>query len=152
MKWMGPFKVLSKVNDVAYRLELPESWRIHDVFHVHLLKPYHKNGTHQPPPPALLVDGEEEFEVEEILAHEPKAKTKSDNKVKFLVKGKGFGHENNTWEPFKCLKNAPDSLKEYWDKVAVQAAQPESGNGAGVAPGVRRSGRMALVSKRLKGR
>ena len=55
------------------------------VFHVSLLKPYNKNGRHQAPPPALLVEGEEEFEVEEILSHKPRAKTKFDNKVKLLV-------------------------------------------------------------------
>ena len=82
-------------------------------FRVSLLKPYHKSGKHQPPPPALLVDDEEECEVEEILSHEPRSKTKSNNKVKFLVNWKGFGHENNTWEPFKNMKNAPVSLKEY---------------------------------------
>ena len=61
MKWMGPFKVVHKVNAVAYELDLPSSWRSHDVFHMSLLKPYFKNGSHQPPPPGLLVDGEEEF-------------------------------------------------------------------------------------------
>ena len=150
MKWMGPFKVVQRVNDVAYELELPKPWKIHNVFHVSLLKPYQKSGRHQPPPPALLVEGEEEFEVEEILSHEPRAKTKSDNKVKFLVKWRGFGHENNTWEPFKNMKNAPDSLKEYWDRVAVQAAQPSKGTGRGVAPTGR--GRMAPVSRRLRKR
>ena len=68
MNWMGPFRVVRKGNDVAYQLELPKAWRIHNVFHVSLLKPYHKNGRYQPPPPALLVEGEEEFEVEEILS------------------------------------------------------------------------------------
>ena len=115
---------------------------------VFLLKPYHKNGKHQPPPPALLVDGEEEFEMEEILSHEPRSQTKSDNKVKFLVKWKGFGHENNTWEPFENMKNAPVSLKEYWDRVAVQAAQPNAGIGSGVAP----AGRMAPVRRKLRAR
>ena len=148
MNWMGPFKVVRKVNAVAYELDLPSSWRIHDVFHVSLLKPYFKNGSHEPPPPGLLVDGKEEFEVEEMLAHEPKSKTKADNRVKFLVKWKHFGHENNTWEPFKNIKNALDSLKEYWDRVAVQVAQPRSGNGSGVAP----NGRMAPVNKRLRRR
>ena len=29
--WAGPFRVLSCVGPVAYRLELPVDWRIHDV-------------------------------------------------------------------------------------------------------------------------
>ncbi len=135
MKWMGPFTV---VNEVAYQIRLPDGWRIHGVFHVSLLKLYYNNGKHLPPPPALLVDGEEEFEVAEILSHEPRSKTKGDNKTKFLVKWKGFGHENNTWEPFKNMQNAPVSLREYWDRVAVQAAQPTTGNGSRVAPSGRR--------------
>lgn len=38
--WVGPFKVLKKVNDLSYQLDLPAHWRIHDTFHVSLLKPY----------------------------------------------------------------------------------------------------------------
>ena len=143
MKWMGPYTVVRKVNEVAYQLESPAAWRIHNVFHVSLLKPYLENGRHQPPPPALMVEGEEEYEVEDILAHEPKSKTKTDKGVKFLVKWTGYGHENNTWEPFSNLKSAPQALDEYWDRVAVQAAQPSKGSGSGVALAGRRSVRLA---------
>ncbi|DBB05096.1 TPA: hypothetical protein ACH3X3_010357 [Trebouxia sp. C0006] len=50
-------------------------------------RPYYSNGKHQPPPPALLVDGEEEFEVEEILPHEPRSKTTG-----FLLGYRGILH------------------------------------------------------------
>ena len=96
--------------------------------------------------PALMVEGEQEYEVEDILAHEPKSKTKSDKVVKFLVKWTGYDHENNTWEPLSNMKNAPEALNEYWDRVAVQATQPTKGSGSGVALAGRRSARLAKRS------
>ena len=58
----GPFKVTRVLSPITYQLELPPQWKIHNVFHIDLLTPYHETDTHganfmQPPP--NLVNGEE---------------------------------------------------------------------------------------------
>jgi hypothetical protein len=39
-KRLGPFKVTKVINRNAYRLELPYSMKVHNVFHVSLLDRY----------------------------------------------------------------------------------------------------------------
>ena len=39
-RFYGPFKIMAKINDFAYRLELPSHWQIHNAFHISLLRPF----------------------------------------------------------------------------------------------------------------
>ena len=114
-KWVGPFKVIGRVNDVAYKLELPPSMPIHDVFHVSLLRHYHKGRTPIPPPLPILVEGEYEYEVERILLHRDR-KVGTSKKREYYVKWTGFGPEHCTWEQESNLKNAPEALEAYWEQ------------------------------------
>jgi hypothetical protein len=61
---------VKQVSPVAYKIKLPPSMKIHDVFHIDLLIPFTEmqayGETHLHLPPELI-DGEEEYEVEEIL-------------------------------------------------------------------------------------
>ena len=46
-RYIGPFEVTERVGPVAYRLALPmELSRIHDVFHVSMLRKYISNPSH----------------------------------------------------------------------------------------------------------
>ena len=42
----GPFKVTRVLSPITYQLELPPQWKIHDVFHIDLLTPYHETDIH----------------------------------------------------------------------------------------------------------
>ena len=39
-RWVGPFTVTKVMSLVAYRLDLPQGWKIHPTFHVSNLKRY----------------------------------------------------------------------------------------------------------------
>jgi hypothetical protein len=40
-KRLGPFRVIERINLVAFHLKLPQRFAIHNVFHASLLKRYH---------------------------------------------------------------------------------------------------------------
>ena len=111
-KRYGPFKIIKAISPVAYRLQLPLAWTIHNVFHASLLLPYSETPAHGPNfsrPPPDLIDGEEEYEVESIKAHRYSGRNK---RLQFLIHWKGYPESDNTWKPADSV-HAPDLVKEY---------------------------------------
>jgi hypothetical protein len=71
-KQEGPFKIEEVLGPVTYRLKLPNTWKIHNVFHAVLLKPYVETEVHGENfsrPILDILDGEEVYNVETILKH-----------------------------------------------------------------------------------
>lgn len=69
-KQQGLFPIIQVLSPITYQLKLPLTWKIHLVFHVDLLTPYKEtevHGTNFTKPPPDLINGEEEYKVEQIL-------------------------------------------------------------------------------------
>ena len=45
-RYRGPFEILSMIGHVAYQLALPLNLRVHNVFHISVLKKYVHDATH----------------------------------------------------------------------------------------------------------
>ena len=47
LRFIGPYEILERVGPMAYRLALPpELTKLHNVFHVLMLRRYHSDGSH----------------------------------------------------------------------------------------------------------
>ncbi|KAF8751546.1 hypothetical protein RHS01_08515 [Rhizoctonia solani] len=109
-KRLGPFKVIEKISSHAYRLELPETLKIHDVFYVGLLSKSHESPSQPFPeqPPPETIEGEEEYEVEQIIDSK-----QQQGKWFYLIKWKGYGPEDNSWEPEELLEHSQEEIKRF---------------------------------------
>ena len=114
-RFVGPYKILQRVGNVAYKLELlPSLSRIHNVFHVFMLKKYHPNPSHVLQP--------KNVEIDEVLTYEERPVKLLDHKVKELrnkriplvkVLWKNHGVEETTWEiEEEIRKKYPDLFPE----------------------------------------
>ncbi|XP_004293096.1 PREDICTED: uncharacterized protein LOC101292670 [Fragaria vesca subsp. vesca] len=97
-KYFGPFEVLEKVGSVAYKLKLPAYAKIHDVFHVSLLrKKLGANVTAEAHLPHLSEAGTVKWEPEAVLQTRL-VKRRGEAAAQWLIKWMGAEAEDATWE------------------------------------------------------
>ena len=111
------FEVLGKEGLTAYRLKLPTTWKkIHPVFNEALLTPYIPPAYPQQqlprPAPPIIVEGDEEYEVDEILDSRMR-----NSKLQYLVRWKDYpARVDWTWEPESNITYAPEAIKDFHTK------------------------------------
>lgn len=110
-KRMGPYEIESKINEEVWKLKLPYSMKqIHPVFHSSLLEPFHANNIENriiEPPEPEEIDGEIEWEVDEILDSR-----KHGRGVQYFVKWLNRPGEDS-WQPSRDLLNCNLKVLEF---------------------------------------
>jgi hypothetical protein len=108
-RFIGPFRVLQRVGQQAYRLALPEQYsRIHNVFHVSLLEPWNRRKDDADIMPMPELEEEDEWEIEEVKEEKSIRKT-----TYFLIKWKDWPSEYNQWVPEEDMENARDAIAKF---------------------------------------
>jgi RNase H-like domain found in reverse transcriptase/Reverse transcriptase (RNA-dependent DNA polymerase)/Integrase zinc binding domain/Integrase core domain/Chromo (CHRromatin Organisation MOdifier) domain len=105
----GPYRILEKIGN-SFKLDLPGTIRVRPVFSPDKLRRAADDplpGQHQEPPPAIEVNGEQEYEVERILASRWNR-----SKLEYRVKWTGYD-DDPAWYSAENFTNAPEKIQEY---------------------------------------
>lgn len=141
----GPFKILEE-KDYNYLLELPATIKVHPWFHARKLRLDPQDplpGQHNEPPPPEEVNGDEEWEVEEILGCRLVNK-----KLKYRIQWVGHDTDLTEYDAWQ-LANSPILLRDfhavhpelpgppkflhYWLQCAEEDRFPEERHGQNAA-------------------
>ena len=105
-RFIGPYEILERVGLVAYRLALPlELAKLHDVFHVSMLRRYRSNPSH-----ILHI---QDIQVQEDFTFDEEPKAILDREIRQLRNKKvplvkvfwqHHGMEEATWEPESTMR------------------------------------------------
>ena len=106
-RYTGPFEIIDIINPVAFRLKLPDSWKIHPVFHASLLKKYTaRHNTPEEMPTVPIPD--DSYEVNAII--DSKIKNK---KVYYLFDWKGYSVNERTWQMLENFEELRPLLNDF---------------------------------------
>lgn len=119
-KFLGPFPILARVNEVSYRLKLPRHMRIHPTFHVAKLKPFisgpldstwgeSTSGTADSEDPTI-------YSVSSLLDSR-----RRNGKIQYLVDWEGFGPEERSWVSAEAILDG-DLIQEFHDNFPGRPA------------------------------
>ncbi|OMO77547.1 reverse transcriptase [Corchorus capsularis] len=129
-RYEGPFRVLRRVGKLAYKFDIPRGYkfRMHPVFHVSLLKPYHadeedpKRGKSGRAP--FRITTRFEKEVQSIIAERAVGRKRKGcvQKKEYLVLWKGQPETEASWEPAEALWQFEEYIRRFHEEEATRAS------------------------------
>jgi hypothetical protein len=133
-KYYGPFRVLEKVGDVTYKIQLPSTADIHPIFHVSQLKKH--LGTRAVPQdnlPLVTSDGYIKTEPLEVL--DTRAIPHKDEIItQWKIQWENLSEDQSTWEDKFFIKATfpafyHQTLCKWWPENASCGQEPSQGGG-----------------------
>ena len=120
-RFYGPFEILQQIGQVAYRLKLPSTSKIHDVFHVSQLKKAVGKHTSFPTIPSNL-SPDMELLVEPLEVRSVRSSAQAGQAgTEVLIRWKGLPVFEDSWEQFEVI-SAQFPQFNLEDKVRVWVA------------------------------
>lgn len=124
IRYDGPFQISEKISPVAYRIRLPASYGMHPVLNIAHLEKYNISPPEFGDRPTLKTKRPDfsemqEWEVEKIVDEEYRKVGNGRRVPHYRLRYVGFNSEDDTWEPKKNLRNAPDILRQ-WEEQKKQ--------------------------------
>ena len=122
-KRYGPYEIIEAISSHAYRIRLPATLKVHNVFHIDMLEPHHENpfgGRVQTPGPIVESPHDDEYEVEEIIDSRIRRR-----QFAYLIKWKGYsGPEGQDWVPLEDLNNTAEAQEEFHVRFPTKPKPP----------------------------
>ena len=113
-RFCGPFQILERIGPVAYKLALPAHLKIHNIFHISLLKKYIHDPTHIIDWNLIQEAPEGEFQVEPLRILDRKETVLRNRAIaQVKVQWKHFSPEEAKWELEKDIQEKyPNMFRE----------------------------------------
>jgi hypothetical protein len=116
LRQSGPFTVLDEIGSHAYRIQLPATMKVHNVFHASLLRPYtppsYPGQATEPPPPIETADNVLEYKVAAIIDSRNNPRS---GRLEYLVEWLGYEgtDEHAGWEPKEHLEGSDELILNF---------------------------------------